>query len=421
MGVKQLLILGNGFDLQCGLRSSYEDFFNSVIIDNIGKGFGLQQMKPDCTGFWETLLFYYYRRNGNSRYKWCDIEKIIKNTLWIIYYGDKDKLINSKKSLWEEVKLCAEAKQIPEQYAHSIVKNTEEQIKYLFSYCVKYILSLNKIDDYTNDEKLHLLTKHLLEELYNFERRFCKFIKNQIVNPLDRNQSNLNYIVNAVNLLAILTNFSNFAFGNVHQFINTKIELNDYGAPIPKKFLSKEFLALKDANIINFNYTALFDILQVESPCVYSNVHGKLCNNHCAGWCTLSNIIFGIDDTFIQTKDADSDLHLFSKTYRKMHDNNVPINILPSKEDNDIEIKFYGHSLSEADYSYFQSIFDYYNIYSNDKVRLIFYYSKGYEQYEAIYKLINTYGRTLANENQGKNMMHKLLLENRLKIEEVSL
>ncbi len=104
-----------------------------------------------------------------------------------------------------------------------------------------------------------------------------------------------------------------------------------------------------------------------------------------------------------------------------MLDTSAPINILPSKDNNEIEIKFYGHSLSEADYSYFQSIFDYYNLYSNDKVSLVFYYSKGYEQYEAIYKLINVYGRTLANENQGKNLMHKLLLENRLKIEEISL
>lgn len=37
-------------------------------------------------------------------------------------------------------------------------------------------------------------------------------------------------------------------------------------------------------------------------------------------------------------------------------------------------IVFYGHSLAPADYSYFQSIFDYYNIYDND-ITLVFYYS----------------------------------------------
>lgn len=37
--------------------------------------------------------------------------------------------------------------------------------------------------------------------------------------------------------------------------------------------------------ILSFNYTALFDILEVESPCLYNNVHGKLCLNKYAENC----------------------------------------------------------------------------------------------------------------------------------------
>ena len=103
-----------------------------------------------------------------------------------------------------------------------------------------------------------------------------------------------------------------------------------------------------------------------------------------------------------------------------MQNISAPTEILPTIDNNQrLEIKFYGHSLSSADYSYFQSIFDYYNIYDNNLVSLIFYYSKGYEQFDAIYDLINNYGNTLANKDQGKNLMHKLLLENRLKIVEI--
>ena len=99
-----------------------------------------------------------------------------------------------------------------------------------------------------------------------------------------------------------------------------------------------------------------------------------------------------------------------------MFDTNNPNNILPKNDGTPIEIKFYGHSLSEADYSYFQSIFDYYHIYDNSNVSLLFYYSEGYEQIDSIYKLINDYGKTMINQDQGKNLIHKLLLENRLKI-----
>ena len=98
---------------------------------------------------------------------------------------------------------------------------------------------------------------------------------------------------------------------------------------------------------------------------------------------------------------------------------NASTRILPAKDNQLIDIKFYGHSLSEADYSYFQSIFDYYNLYENNKVSLTFYYSKGFEQTEKVYRLINTYGKTLSNKDQGKNLTHKLLLENRLKIIEI--
>lgn len=29
---KQLIILGNGFDLACGLKSSYSDFFKYILL-----------------------------------------------------------------------------------------------------------------------------------------------------------------------------------------------------------------------------------------------------------------------------------------------------------------------------------------------------------------------------------------------------
>lgn len=178
-------------------------------------------------------------------------------------------------------------------------------------------------------------------------------------------------------------------------------------------------LQIRSVNILSFNYTALFDILGVDSPCLYNNVHGKLCLNKCSRDCTSCNIIFGIDDSIIQSHEKNFELHKFSKTYRKMLNTNAETCILPKKNNRLIEIKFYGHSLSEADYSYFQSIFDYYNIYENNKVSLIFYYSKGFEQTDEVYRLINTYGKTLINKEQGKNLTHKLLLENRLKIVEI--
>ena len=220
---------------------------------------------------------------------------------------------------------------------------------------------------------------------------------------------NEEYIIKAVNLLASLTGFAYYKFNKIDDFITAET----------KKSLIDVFDNLNDVFILNFNYTALFDILEVENPCYYNNVHGKLCNHRCLQNCDASNVIFGIDDNLIQSQGASSELRIFSKTYRKMLSADKYITVLPPNENNQIVIKFYGHSLSEADYSYFQSIFDYYDLYKNSNVSLTFYYSKGFENSDKVYKLISIYGKSLTNQEQGKNLIHKLLLENRLKIVEI--
>lgn len=414
----QLIILGNGFDLQCGLKSSYEQFFRSTILDTTGESFNLIQLKRDVkdAGFWENLLIEYYKEKKVIDNKWCAVETIIKDNLWLICFGKKleDKL-NINLGIWKTAFNCT-IKGYQNIYTDPIES-------FLFNYCFRFFDCFTPQQRKCSaDELLLLLIKHLLQELYNFERRFCKYLKNNI------EELKNTYIINAVNLLAKLTGFSTGNFTNIDNFLHQEVKyIDEVISPYqtitkPKKVnvLSREFSKLKYVNILSFNYTNIFDILEVESPCLYSNVHGKLCNSQCNESCTLSNIIFGIDDNIIQSQSKNTELQLFSKTYRKMFNTNTPTSILPPNNGSPIAIKFYGHSLSEADYSYFQSIFDYYNLYSNNNVNLIFYYSEGYDQTDAIYRLINEYGKTLSNKEQGKNLIHKLLLENRLKISKIS-
>lgn len=402
----QLLILGNGFDLHCGLKSRYKDFFRSEILDTYTEYCGYPKMKAACKGFWEGLLFGYYNADGDKDYKWCDVESIIQKTLWAIVFG---KRLNNG--------LCKIAMDKAISRVNGVdYSNINDPIeKYIYEYCVKFFMEFAKQSTVLYEEKLYKLLKQLLKELHNFERRFCNYLSNNIRNFQGKGLNN-SYIINAINSLVKLTNFTEYSYSDIWQIVVRPENSFKYLKRGNK--LSNEFSGLKNTYILSFNYTALFDILLVDCPCNYNNVHGKLCNRDC-GLCDSSSVIFGIDDTLIQAKGNDnSALRIFSKTYRKMLDTAVPAKILP-ENDVPITIKFYGHSLSEADYSYFQSIFDYYNIYGNNNVDLIFYYSKGYEQTDAIYRLINMYGKTLNNQEQGKNLIHKLLLENRLKIQEI--
>lgn len=365
----QLLILGNGFDLHCGLKSSYKDFFRYTIPDTIGARFGLVQLKAGTYGFWEHLLLEYYKKFGEEDYNWCDIERIIKNVLSGILTDDPSNDFNIRSEILSSVRCNLDLYQQKNYGADESIK------KYILIYCVN-LLEQATVNFITDNEMLEYLAVKLLTELKNFERRFCKYIVDCIYD--EKNDINEPYIVRAVNLLAYITEFSTPDFENIDDMMDIKEEYaeeeiaNNLFQPIviENRVLSKEFNQLRYTNILSFNYTAIFDILGVKSPCAYNNVHGKLCNKQCSEDCVSSSVIFGIDDTLIQSREANSMLRLFSKTYRKMSDTSTPISILPKNDGQPIEIKFYGHSLSEADYSYFQSIFDFYNLYDNYNVSL---------------------------------------------------
>jgi hypothetical protein len=425
----QLLIIGNGFDLQCGLKSSYKDFFECCIVDTIGGQFGLQQTKKgQAFGFWERLLLEYHKKYGSIDYKWCDIESIIKETLWLINFGANNAASpNPSAGLWRNATSCYDKNVDPSDE----FENEQDVVKkYILTYCGLFFFNnLHPRRKKPDSEKRNLLNAHLLQELKKLEQRFCRHLRDNIIDPKGGKGLNTQYIINVINLIAKLTGFLDSNFKSIEDIIYQKdvqgwkqTSQNMRSSFWEKvNVLTNDFAKLSGIHILSFNYTALFDVIIVESPCVYGNVHGKLCLKKCDENCVSSSVIFGIDDTVIQSQNANDELRLFSKTYRKMFYTSAPTSILPPNDNKSLTIKFYGHSLNEADYSYFQSIFDYYNLYDNGKVDLIFYYSKGFEQTDAIYRLIHAYGKTLVNQNQGENLMHKLLLENRIKIVEVSL
>ena len=94
-----------------------------------------------------------------------------------------------------------------------------------------------------------------------------------------------------------------------------------------------------------------------------------------------SEIVFGIDGTGHMD---DSESIQFTKTYRLLGLRSVrsPRPIAYGKDSfvrmgktETVAIKFFGHSLSSADYSYFQSVFDIVGLYDSD-VKLYFLFRK---------------------------------------------
>lgn len=90
-------------------------------------------------------------------------------------------------------------------------------------------------------------------------------------------------------------------------------------------------------------------------------------------------------------------------------------------------IKFYGHSLGKADYSYIQAILDAVKLYEGDTKLIFFFRPHGQNsedcgtaekaKKDAMSKaiaLLAAYGTTLDNKDHGTNLIHQLLIEGRL-------
>lgn len=212
-----------------------------------------------------------------------------------------------------------------------------------------------------------------MKELKKFESAFSEYLDEQIL-------SDTGYVLNAKKLYKIIAD---------DPIISTQV--------------------------LSFNYTPKIsnDIL------IYRNIHGSLKDK---------NIIFGIDASDNENGQGfDPYLVKFTKTSRILKLTNNSISNI--KEDWNSQyvdqITIYGHSLGEADYSYFQSIFDSVNLYQSF-TKLIFAYSiydsdKSEEietTYEtAVEKLMTRYGQSFTNQSHGRNLLHKLLLEGRIQIQ----
>ena len=163
----------------------------------------------------------------------------------------------------------------------------------------------------------------------------------------------------------------------------------------------------KNFNLLNFNYTTF-----ACENCLFSrNIHGTLNRN--------SHPIIGIDSSVITSRSL---LYKFTKTYRIMSTSSAKHQDILTHTTT--KVIFFGHSLSEADYSYFQSIFDYFDIY-HTPISLVFKYSQfdnqeEIRQFSRVSRLLERYGETLDNKDHGKNLMHKLMLEDRLFITDIA-
>ena len=170
--------------------------------------------------------------------------------------------------------------------------------------------------------------------------------------------------------------------------------------------------------VLNFNYTSPYRWLKQQfGDAALVNIHGTLDDES----------IFGIDGS---GNLDDRDILPFTKTYRVLKSaRGGPSGSIayPSQRGGDgletSSIVFFGHSLSRADYSYFESIFSTVDLYSGHTILVFLYsnYAKGVRESEVakVLALLDYYGSSLGIAGHSNNLAHKLMLEGRLVVREI--
>ncbi|MBA3925576.1 AbiH family protein [Listeria rustica] len=391
--MSQLIVLGNGFDIQSKLKSRFSDFYKDRV-ENVLK-LNCQEDCYDLDILSNSKLLIRYKGDPNLILRHIEVEEwgdeLNQLTFWdlvMIFEEGKGQNIN-----WCNIEALI-------QRVAEIIINTEEKIDTLDDFFEISEKGRGSLHGNIYYKELHKL----------IEKSNIKYISKYTIFLSVINSLNGNVYVNKGLDEILITELRKYE-QCFKGYLNNEVTSRGATYESAKSFLLEKICEEdNDGMILNFNYTPnSFPHVDFANKFKRVNVHGSL----------HGDVIFGIDHSNV---DANSKLYPFTKTFRKLvMDNNEPLSIV----NKDIRyLVFYGHSLGSADYSYFQSIFDYLNIYENE-IYLKFYFSNyiggvsGEKQLKSelassVQKLIHVYGETMDNKSKGKNMIHKLLIENRI-------
>lgn len=383
--IKQLLIIGNGFDLACGLKSKYTDFFYSI------------PKKEYENNFW----YYIFDRLRDSALKhsnnWADIELQILNQLKNLEFLYKDNFIQKIDNHHDTLTFI-------KIFLERLQDNTNIDSLDPESLNITYEgISITKNESSPIPQSIELAQNFVLEHLHNLEKDFCTFLSNQINEERNKNDEQTISKIEIDNYFSRSIKLLNHIFRSYYKSTPSS-EVTTFSNKTTNPIAM--FHLLND--ILSFNYTT-----HVQSY-NWCSIHGSL---------ETENIIFGINYDSLISHFTNPPIQ-FSKSYRIL-ENSLLSNIRLSKDIKNI--LFYGHGLSEADYAYFQSIFDSVDLYHGN-TRIIFFWDAydedkklelHKEMLNKVVNLIEKYGQTFSNKDHGRNLLTKLKIENRILIKEI--
>lgn len=319
-----ILVLGNGFDMHCGLHSSFKCFFDSTFFDAGGKPI----FDRINSNIWYLIFYYAFElpeNRGGTLIKWIRNS----NPLWMDVEEYINKVFEIGDDLLFKMRVC--------DFINNVLRSKES---FVLSDERAMSGDSNYLDGYDKEQRFNIKRKVLelrdqygyvspIELLYDELRRFENAFSKYLLNDLSKNEANYS------------NNIQKFILGNMDNF------------------------ASKELFIFSFNYTNKFGNNIDQNNILFP--HGTLDKN---------NIIIGIGDNHKKVyREAD----IFKKIRRRMDNGDSTFELPPASDIRNIY--FYGCSLGMLDYSYYSFIFKKYGL-GISKSKFVFLYSN-YEKTDA--------------------------------------
>lgn len=385
--MRTLYLLGNGFDLACGLKSRYADYFESRF--KWYKGYNSSDSKAipaiykeiqdggikNIPSAWFIVFAYEHDQPGyrNDYVLWKDIEKNIDTFL-------QDYPQENEISISEYFK-----------YFSNSTENTPPQKKSMYELLTLYFQK--KDIAFRTEENLFDIFD---QELSNLENDFAKYLRTIDQNP--NYQANAKLLFEKIQKAETSKRIEYVTFGTIGGHMSS----------MPKE-PHEEF-------VMSFNYTR-----PLEDIPNYVNLHGEE---------NQGTAMFGIADdngypTKTEMKITSGYRSSFFKDTRRQQKECLDrqsartINELSKKQID--EIKCFGCSFSDADFDYFRRYFNLAKFDKSDST-LGIYYTNGISRKSAIKdlrKLLNKYD--LAHESDNNNTYQTLENSGRISFEEIQL
>ena len=378
--MNRLVLIGNGFDLAHGLKTSYADFI-TWYWDDIGAQLSQERtntfedqlcsfkLNPNCdTGVWYLIKRQCFSINIPNH----ELANTAKNNPELCFFHFKSPLFkqicDKLKNNWVDIE-AEFYDMLKKEESIDRAKQLNDDLDFIKKKLIEYLKQLPEFNFNQDFQKIISQPISKKDIAIGFQNKWNDFIKRRHDNALSSIEYNKEYSPDELDY--IIKNYYDYISRyyyteespyDIRRDIKQKLEgENNYDKNISKdgEFIHSflEILALpSNIMLLNFNYTLVGDnYLPRGDSFSINHIHGTIDN-----W---NDVIFGYgderDDNFKKIRNKDEYLRNI-KTYKYLENDNYR-NVLAFIESDPYQIYIMGHSCGASDRTLLTTLFEHKN------------------------------------------------------------